>query len=60
MDTISFDEIVSVLDMNDRHDLINHFKEHIKINEDYINIIIYKEDIERLKNIIERLKSQLM
>ncbi len=36
MDKTSFEEIVSVLAMHGRPDLIMEFKEHVKIDEDYI------------------------
>jgi len=35
MDKVSFEEIVSVLAMHGRPDLIADFKEHVKIDEDY-------------------------
>lgn len=35
MDKIAYEEIVSVLAMFGRPDLIGEFKEHIKIDEDY-------------------------
>lgn len=35
MDKISFEEIVSILAMHGRPDLIQEAKEHIKIDEDY-------------------------
>jgi len=35
MDQGYFDEIVSVLAMNDRPDLIQEFIEHVKIDKDY-------------------------
>jgi len=35
MDKVSFEEIVSILAMHGRPDLIADFKEHIKIDEDY-------------------------
>jgi len=35
MDKVSFEEIVSVLAMHGRADLIADFKEHVKIDEDY-------------------------
>ena len=35
MDKISSEEIVSILAMHGRPDLIQEFKEHIKIDEDY-------------------------
>jgi hypothetical protein len=35
MDKISCEEIVSILAMHGRPDLIQEFKEHIKIDEDY-------------------------
>ena len=35
MDQGYFDEIVSVLAMNGRPDLIQEFKEHVKIDKDY-------------------------
>lgn len=35
MDQGYFDEIVSVLAMNGRPDLIEEFKEHVKIDNDY-------------------------
>jgi len=36
MDQTSFEEIVSILAMNGRPDLIMEFKEYTKIDEDYI------------------------
>ncbi len=36
MDKITCEEIVSILAMHGRPDLINEFAEHIKIDEDYI------------------------
>ena len=36
MDQGYFDEIVSVLAMNGRPDLIAEFKEHVKIDKDYV------------------------
>jgi hypothetical protein len=36
MDKISFEEIVSVLAMNGRPDLIMELKEHVKVDEDYV------------------------
>lgn len=35
MDKIAYEEIVSVLAMFGRPDLISEFKEHVKIDEDY-------------------------
>ncbi len=35
MDKIAYEEIVSVLAMFGRPDLIGDFKEHVKIDEDY-------------------------
>ena len=35
MDKVSFEEIVSILAMHGRPDLIADFKEHVKIDEDY-------------------------
>ena len=35
MDKISFEEITSILAMHERPDLIQEFKEHVKIDEDY-------------------------
>ena len=35
MDKIAFEEIVSILAMQGRKDLIDEFKEHVKIAEDY-------------------------
>ncbi len=35
MDKIAFEEIVSILAMHGRPDLISEFKEHAKIDEDY-------------------------
>jgi hypothetical protein len=35
MDKISFEEIISILAMHGRPDLINEVKEHVKIDEDY-------------------------
>ena len=35
MDKIAFEEIVSILAMFGRPDLISEFKEHVKIDEDY-------------------------
>jgi len=35
MDKISFEEITSILAMHGRPDLIQEFKEHVKIDEDY-------------------------
>ncbi len=36
MDKISFEEIVSVLAMHGRPDLIMELKEHVKVDEDYV------------------------
>ena len=36
MDKISFEEIVSVLAMNGRPDLIEEFIEHVNIDTDYV------------------------
>jgi hypothetical protein len=36
MDKISFEEIISILAMHGRPDLIVEVKEHIKIDEDYV------------------------
>ena len=36
MDKTSFEEIVSILAMNGRPDLIMEFKEYTKIDEDYV------------------------
>jgi hypothetical protein len=36
MDKIAFEEIVSILAMFGRPDLISEFKEHVKIDEDYV------------------------
>tara|TARA_R110002012_G_scaffold144353_2_gene302518 strand:- start:6 stop:224 length:219 start_codon:yes stop_codon:yes gene_type:complete len=36
MDQITFEEIISILAMHGRPDLIQEAKEHIKIDEDYI------------------------
>jgi hypothetical protein len=35
MDKIVFEEIVSILAMHGRPDLISEFKDHVKIDEDY-------------------------
>ena len=35
MDQLSSEEIISILAMHGRPDLIQEFKEHIKIDEDY-------------------------
>ena len=35
MDKIAFEEIVSILEMHERPDLISEVKEHVKIDEDY-------------------------
>ena len=35
MDNIAFEEITSILAMHGRPDLIQEFKEHVKIDEDY-------------------------
>ena len=35
MDKISSEEIISILAMHGRPDLIQEFKEHIKVDEDY-------------------------
>ena len=35
MDKIAFEEIVSILAMFGRPDLISEFKDHVKIDEDY-------------------------
>ena len=35
MDNIAFEEITSILVMHGRPDLIQEFKEHVKIDEDY-------------------------
>ena len=35
MDKIAFEEIVSILEMHGRPDLISEFKEHVKIDKDY-------------------------
>lgn len=35
MDKIAFEEIVSILAMHGRPDLIKEFKEHAKMDEDY-------------------------
>ena len=35
MDKIAFEEIISILAMHGRPDLINEVKEHVKIDEDY-------------------------
>jgi len=35
MDKISFEEIVNILAMHGRHDLIDEFAEHVKIDEEY-------------------------
>lgn len=36
MDKISFEEITSILAMHGRADLILEFKDHVKIDEDYV------------------------
>ena len=36
MDKIAFEEITSILAMHGRPDLIQEFKEHVKIDEDYV------------------------
>ena len=36
MDKITFEEIITILAMHGRPDLIQEAKEHIKIDEDYI------------------------
>tara|TARA_R110000737_G_scaffold335671_1_gene354592 strand:+ start:278 stop:496 length:219 start_codon:yes stop_codon:yes gene_type:complete len=36
MDKISSEEIISILAMHGRPDLIQEFKEHIKVDEDYV------------------------
>ena len=35
MDKIAFEEIVSILAMHGRPDLISEFKEHVKVDYDY-------------------------
>lgn len=35
MDKVSSEEIISILAMHGRPDLISEFKEHVKVDEDY-------------------------
>jgi len=44
MDKIAFEEIVSILAMFGRPDLISEFKEHVKIDEDYKPPLRTRED----------------
>jgi len=44
MDESYFDEIVSVLAMNGRPDLIQEFKDHVKIDNDYVPPKFVKKD----------------
>ena len=44
MDKISFEEIVSILAMNGRPDLIQEAKEHIKVDGEYIPPLRTRKD----------------
>tara|TARA_R110000782_G_scaffold70753_1_gene142106 strand:- start:518 stop:733 length:216 start_codon:yes stop_codon:yes gene_type:complete len=45
MDQISHDEIVSILAMNGRPDLIAEFKEFVKIDEDFKPTLIMRDSL---------------
>tara|TARA_R110000737_G_C14511263_1_gene473666 strand:+ start:735 stop:953 length:219 start_codon:yes stop_codon:yes gene_type:complete len=44
MDQISSEEIISILAMHGRPDLIQEFKEHMKVDEDYIPPLRARKD----------------